>query len=82
MLQYLGKYPVSIPQSEVRSLKSTVHIPCPNDRVKCDLGYLFTFKTVVNGIDSNQNQKMNALQVSTMIFKNISYLFLTILGEL
>ena len=28
-------------------------------------------QTVVNDIDSNQNQKTDALQVSTMIFKNI-----------
>ena len=42
-----------------------------NDRVKCDRGYLFTLKTVVNAIDSNQNQKTDALQIAPKIFKNI-----------
>ena len=49
MLQYLGQYPVT--DSVVWS---PIHIPWHNNRVQCDRGYLFTFKTVVNGIDPNQ----------------------------
>ena len=76
MLQYLGKYPF-----QFRSPKSTDHIPLPNDRFKCDRGYFLTFKTVVNGIDSNQNQKTDALQVYDDILKYL-ILFLNNTGRI
>ena len=50
-------------QFHFRSPKSTVHIPLPNDRAKRDHGYLFTFKTVVNGIDSVKNNTGRSIKL-------------------